>query len=427
VSRSLRSCHAWVVVAVVLCGAATPRAAEAQEGPDAEAVAGLLELVIDADADTARKCLHTLSEMVQTGQVSAEQSQALKPRLAGHLKKILAGDPQGPLYTEAALLAASWAQEAGLKAARAMFADAGSPAALRLAAMEALVSAKDPGVGPAAEQWLADPKASSAFKASILGVMGRLGAPSIGQSVLRAYPDLEPELRPKAIELLTQRATWGAMLVSAVESKQVSPGDLNGNQIRKLRSTADETLKQKITAIWGAVREGRNPDRERLIARVRRDIQKKPGDPTAGAKVFQRVCAQCHVIHGQGNAIGPDLTGNGRGSFEQLLSNVLDPNLVIGNGYQLRTVLMNDGRALAGMLAEENEQRLVLKMLGGKIETVARRDVKQIIVSPVSFMPEGLEQAMSRQELIDLFAYLAKNVPEPDSGYVPGYPAQGGR
>ena len=39
-------------------------------------------------------------------------------------------------------------------------------------------------------------------------------------------------------------------------------------------------------------------------------------------------------MHGEGEDVGPDITGNGRTIFEQLLSNVFDPSLVIGAGYQ---------------------------------------------------------------------------------------------
>ena len=47
-------------------------------------------------------------------------------------------------------------------------------------------------------------------------------------------------------------------------------------------------------------------------------------------EVFKKLCAQCHKIYGEGQDVGPDITLNGRGSFEQLLSNVFDPSLVIG-------------------------------------------------------------------------------------------------
>ena len=71
----------------------------------------------------------------------------------------------------------------------------------------------------------------------------------------------------------------------------------------------------------------------------------------------------------------PDL--NGRSSFEQLLSNVLDPSLVIGSAYQARTVITTDGRVLTGLVVEDNPQHVILKMQGGKLETISAKMSKK--------------------------------------------------
>ena len=115
--------------------------------------------------------------------------------------------------------------------------------------------------------------------------------------------------------------------------------------------------------------------------------------------MFKKLCAQCHKIYGEGQDVGPDITRNGRGSFEQLLSNVFDPSLVIGSGYQATTVATADGRVLTGLLAEDSPGRVVLKMQGGNLETIARDDVEEIKLSTLSLMPEDLEKQLTEQEL----------------------------
>jgi putative heme-binding domain-containing protein len=112
--------------------------------------------------------------------------------------------------------------------------------------------------------------------------------------------------------------------------------------------------------------------------------------------------------------VGPDITLNGRSSFEQLLSNVFDPSLVIGAAYQAQTVVTADGRVLVGLLVENNEQRVVLKVQGGKLETIARDNIEQTELSKLSMMPEGVEKQLTPQELADLFAYLALDRPPSD-------------
>ena len=123
--------------------------------------------------------------------------------------------------------------------------------------------------------------------------------------------------------------------------------------------------------------------------------------------MFNRVCGQCHKIYGQGQEVGPDITANGRASIEQLLSNVFDPSLVIGAVYQARTVQSADGRIVTGLVVEDSQQRVVLKVQGGKQETIAREDVEAMKVSELSLMPEGLEKQLKPQEIADLFAFIS--------------------
>jgi putative heme-binding domain-containing protein len=176
----------------------------------------------------------------------------------------------------------------------------------------------------------------------------------------------------------------------------------------------DDALAERVKAHWGAVRTDRDPQREQVIAQMRSFLRRTPGNAEAGQVVFNRVCGQCHKLHGQGQDVGPDITLNGRSSFEQLLSNVFDPSLVIGPSYQARTVVTVDGRVLTGLLAEDSPQRIVLKLQGGKRETVARGDIDEVAVSRLSLMPEELEKQLKPEELADLFALLTLDKPPSD-------------
>ncbi len=86
---------------------------------------------------------------------------------------------------------------------------------------------------------------------------------------------------------------------------------------------------------------------------------------------------------------------------------MFDPNLVIGAGYRAVVVVTNEGRVLTGLLAEDNARRVVLKMQGGKLETIARGDVDTMRVSNISLMPEQIENQMTPQEIVDLFTFLS--------------------
>jgi putative heme-binding domain-containing protein len=235
---------------------------------------------------------------------------------------------------------------------------------------------------------------------------------------------MEADLKPRAIELLTQRTSWSKVLLRAIGDKKVPPEALNVNQVRKLLASKDPDLVKQVQAHWGTIRSQRNPERERVVGEMRDFLRKHPGDPAAGVPVFKKLCAQCHKMYGEGTEVGPDITVNGRESFDQLLSNVFDPSLVIGAAYQATTVTTTKGRSLTGLIVEDNKQRVVLKVQGGKLETIPRAEIESIEVSQLSMMPEDLEKQLKPREIADLFAFLCLDRPpgDPKARKIPGAP-----
>jgi putative heme-binding domain-containing protein len=378
-----------------------------------------------ANPAAARQCLAVLASKVQTGEVSVAQAKALRQRFEPALHKLMEDHSAGSLRLEAAVLATTLHDPAGVEAVRQAFASPKEPQAMRLRALEALVSVRDPGVLDGAAAALAERRPQTEnFRAAVLAALGKLDDPRVAAVVLADYPKLEPDLRPRAVELLTQRDAWGRQLVRAVADKRVPADALNVNQVKRLLAAKDPALVQQVKGLWGTVREGRNPEREKVVAEMGRFLRRSRGDARAGAAVFKDLCAQCHKIYGEGQDVGPDLTGNGRASFDQLVSNVFDPSLVIGPAYQATAVTTTQGRVLTGLLVEDNARRVVLKLQGGKLETVPRDQVEEVTVSPVSLMPEGIEKQLKPQEIADLFAFLTLDKPpdDPSARKIPGAP-----
>jgi putative heme-binding domain-containing protein len=378
-----------------------------------------------ADVRTAGLCLGVLANKVQTGEINGEQANTLRQLLAPHLRHLLEDSSRSALRMEAALLAVSLKDPLGREIVRQCCRDKGQPETVRLRALEALIAIHDDSVLDTAASLLADRKANSLpFRAQVLAALGKLEDRHVSATVLDAYERMEPELQPKAIELLTQRAAWGKQLLQAVADKKIPSAALNVNQVRKLLASKDAELVKQVRAIWGSVREGRNPEREKVVQEMSSFLRKNRGDARAGVIVFKNLCGQCHKIHGDGVEVGPDLTGNGRASFEQLISNVFDPSLVIGAAYQATTIETKQGRVLTGLVIEDSKQRVVLKLQGGKLETIPRGDIEEIRVSPVSLMPEGIENQLKPKEIADLFAFLALDKPpdDPSARYIPGTP-----
>jgi putative heme-binding domain-containing protein len=368
----------------------------------------------NANSEGARQCLAALTTKLETGEITPTQAATLRQQLQPLLRKHLA-DKNGPLYVEALLLATTMKDRPSMEIAHRWLTSADRPESVRLKALDALIAGGDEAVLDAAAPLLAQSKAHSLqFRGQVLAALGRLHEPRVAEVVLAQYLRMEPDLQPRAIELLAQRPAWSKQLLMAIGDKKVSASALNVNEIRELLASKDPEVVKQAKALWGAVRTERNPERERVVAEMRTFLQKRRGDPMAGVQVFKKVCAQCHQIYGEGQDVGPDLTANGRGSYEQLLSNVFDPSLVIGAAYQATTVSTTGGRFLTGLVVEDSPQRLVLKLQGGKLETIPRGEVDEMAVSKVSLMPEGMEKQLQPQEIADLFAFLTLDKPPGD-------------
>ena len=391
---------------------------------DAQAI-GRLFAILSAERPAAgREMLALLAARVQSGESKGEHLDRLKAAMRPHLQKVLAEQAAGsPLYLDAAFLATAFGDQAGFAAARSAVEAKSLSEEQRLAAVDALIAARQIEVlGSVAKMFQPSAGASVEFRGKLLASLGRLDDAKVAKIVLDVYPGMEPELQPRVVELLTQRAAWARQLLAAVADKLIASTAINLNQARRLKDLKDPELTKLVETHWGQVRDGRDPAREEYIARMKALIRETPGDPFAGEKAFKKVCAQCHKLYGEGAEVGPDITRNGRSDFTQLLSNVFDPSLVIGAGYRSYTVVTNAGRVVSGLLAEDSPERVVLKIQGGKQEVIPRDEIDELKVNEISLMPEQLEKQLTPQEIIDLFAYITLDKPpgDPSAKLLPG-------
>jgi putative heme-binding domain-containing protein len=396
--------------------------------PDAAAAVALIRTVTSdttVDRGIAGQCLDGMAKKIQSGEITGELLASLRAGLLAQVDPLLAGKPDTPFYLSAALLAASLKDRRAIAIVRNCLTSSQQPEQARLHALGALIAGADASLLTEVAAILRNTKANSArFRGQVLASLGRLDDPKVADMVLVSYAGLEPDLQPRAIELLTQRVTWSKQLLQAISRKEVPATSLNVNHVRNILAGKDAELIKQVKMLWGSVRQDRNPEREKVVNEMRSFLRQNRGDPVAGAQVFKNVCAQCHKIHGEGQDVGPDITVNGRSDFDQLLSNVFDPSLVIGAAYQAVTVATAKGQFITGLVVEDNPQRVVLKLQGGKLETIARADIDQITVSQVSLMPEGLEKQLKPKEIADLFAFLTLDKPpsDPTARRIPGAP-----
>ena len=148
-------------------------------------------------------------------------------------------------------------------------------------------------------------------------------------------------------------------------------------------------------------------DMAKLIERVRTE-----GNPHRGETVYRQAdlqCIACHAIGGVGSPIGPDLVSIGASApVDYLITSLLNPNDKIKEGYHTTLVSEKNGNAHTGGLVSESDTEVVLRDYAGKMNRIARSDIKNITISPVSMMPAGLTAGLREDQFIDLVRFLSE-------------------
>ena len=118
-------------------------------------------------------------------------------------------------------------------------------------------------------------------------------------------------------------------------------------------------------------------------------------------------CIKCHAVGGTGGNVGPALDGIGaKYAKDELMTSVLEPSKTIANGYETVKIVTADGKTISGVLKGETPDGLTLADAEGKLVPVKKKEIDERSISPVSVMPNGLAEGMTKQDFADLMAYL---------------------
>ncbi|OYW31482.1 MAG: hypothetical protein B7Z47_00965, partial [Chthoniobacter sp. 12-60-6] len=263
---------------------------------------------------------------------------------------------------------------------------------------------------------------ASEVQFAALEVLGSFKEPQVADQLLRAWPSLTPTLRDKAATLLLSRTDRIAKLLDAIEAKKVLPSQLSAASKATLSRQKTPALAERITKLIG---DGSSSNRKAVIdkytaalsgsdvgtparnsAPIPGSSPRMTGDTTRGAKIYETLCMVCHRHLDRGNDVGPNLGTIKAWTAEQILTNVLDPNREVSPNFALYIVETNDGRTLSGLITSETAGNLTLKRADGGTDTVLRSEIKSLTSPGISLMPEGLEAAITPQQMADLIAYL---------------------
>ncbi|MCB1278094.1 PVC-type heme-binding CxxCH protein [Prosthecobacter sp.] len=246
------------------------------------------------------------------------------------------------------------------------------------------------------------PSTPSEVQLAALEALGSYREPVVADMIIDSWPKMTPVLRDKATTMLLSRTDRTAKLLDAIEAKKITPAQLSVAAKATLGRQKTPALAERIAKLIG---DGSSSNRKEVIAKYA-PVMTLTGDVARGAKIYETACMVCHKFADKGNDVGPHLGTIKAWTAEQLVTNILDPNREVSPNFALYIIETNDGRTLSGLIASETAGNLTLKRADGGTDTVLRSEIKSLTSPGISLMPEGLEAAITPQQMADLIAYL---------------------
>ena len=248
--------------------------------------------------------------------------------------------------------------------------------------------------------------ASPPLRDAAFAAMGYFDDKRIPAELITAYQGLASNSRVRAIDLLCARRDGATALLTAIHEKQIDSTDVSPDQVRKILEHENQQLQQSAIQIWGRIRIATPLEMQGRIKAVTQLLARDEGMAANGARLFEKHCANCHLLHGKGTALGPDLTGAERRDRRKLVGNIVDPSAEVRPQFVSHIALTGDGRIVTGLLAASSDSTITLLDAKNKRIVLNRSEVEELRESPVSLMPEKLLDELTDQQIRDLVSFI---------------------
>ena len=382
----------FLLFAIVLLSPAQLRA------QDAEALAALVGVLKESDAPGFQL------DILKGISAALKGQRNLKPPKGWDVVAArLAKSPNAEVRQLAQQLSLTFGSKTAMAALRKVLTNGKAKLPVRRKALAALVAARDVKLPEVLRGLLSEPE----LRREALRGLGAFEDAKTAPAILKIFAKLDTAGKRDALTTLASRVSSAKALMAAVPRGTVKANELPADIVRQLRAHGVKDINATLDKVWGV---SRSTPAAKLaeIAKYKKLLEAKvnrPDNLPRGRALFQRTCAQCHKLYGEGGEIGPDITGSNRNNLDYLITNMLDPNAEIPNDYRTTILRTKDNRVLVGVIRRSEGQSVTIAT-PAEVVTVAKRDVAAIDPQDFSMMPEGLVLALKVDELRDLVAYL---------------------
>jgi putative membrane-bound dehydrogenase-like protein len=368
----------------------------------------------ESRTEVVRSCLAEIGATAVPGETQTRILRGMRDSLLGvknpelpaewtALYPKLAADKSPVVRDLAADVALIFRDPQAVEAIRKQVTDASLSAEARRGAIGRLAAHKIPGVAPTFRTLLDDPAVRTA---AIRGLAAFADAETPA-AIIKAYPKFTPEEKLDAVQTLAARKEWANALLEAVEKKDVPRADIPVTTARQILALNDKALSTRLETVWGKIGVA-SKERAALTKKWKELLTEdtlSKANAANGRALFAKHCGACHKMFGEGQAVGPELTGSQRTSLDYVLENVLDPSAVVPREFQMVNFTTVDDRVISGIVLRETKDAITVRTTNDTVVLPAA-DIAARKQTNVSIMPDGLFDQLKPDEVRDLIAFL---------------------
>ncbi|WP_165251442.1 PVC-type heme-binding CxxCH protein [Paludisphaera soli] len=366
----------------------------------------LLDLIQNKDAMPAVRQAALLNALVRAG-----RERKIVP--AGDLARIapLLSQPDEALRSAAVAAVGAW-KVAGLRPKLAELAVApDASASLRLEAMRGLLALGDQESAQLVAR-LAEPGGDPTGRTLALACLASHDPAAAADRAAAWMAELDPARLGEAQAVLNgflERRDGPAALAQALVPVKLD-ADLAKLAVRDIRASG-RSAQELIDAL---AKSGSLNDANRTYSAEEKAaiLAALPqGDAARGEAIFRResmTCLKCHAVAGAGGQVGPSLESIGASApIDYLLDSLLEPNKAVKENFHATVVATDEGRIVTGIRVRQSDTELVLRDADDQEISIPLDSIEEQKIAG-SIMPAGLVDPLTRDELVDLVAFLSK-------------------
>lgn len=246
------------------------------------------------------------------------------------------------------------------------------------------------------------PQEQPAVKLATLRVISSIRSAEGCEYIVDHWPQITQEIRDAAIRVFMTDTGRMRVLINGIADNKISASNIPFLTSVQLMQIPDDKLRATARKLFT-----KNAGEAVRISKEYKAGLDLKGDAENGKVIYMQNCAVCHQLRGKyGVAYGPDLGTVHNWKKQDILANILDPNLSVMAGYDLWEIELNNGEALQGIIAAETSSAITLKGMGNVEKIVSRQEIKSVKSLNISAMPAGLEKNISKEAMADLIAFL---------------------